>query len=133
MSKSCTSATAEEKTCTTAYSDQHLGRRKDPVDESNGRWTGVYTGQVLQLHVGGRTGHTTKKGLLLTQSFIYTQIPEAQTLFITLLPNSGGFCSHRKRNKDLIHQVKLNFSYRTIYCQMQQLSSCAALFVWLSY
>lgn len=29
MSKACTSATAEEKTCTTAYSDQHLGRRKD--------------------------------------------------------------------------------------------------------
>lgn len=28
MSKACTSATAE-KTCTTAYSDQHLGRRKD--------------------------------------------------------------------------------------------------------
>lgn len=29
MSKACTSATAVEKTCTTVYSDQLLGRRKD--------------------------------------------------------------------------------------------------------
>lgn len=66
MSKACTSAIAEETTCKTAYSDQHLGRRKEIVDESNRRWTRMYTGQFLRLRVGGRTGYTTKKGLLLT-------------------------------------------------------------------